>query len=142
MNKLRFGWMVALLGFMALGCGDDSDDSDTEPTALEIIGEYDDNFGGEQIITADDWNGAVIADYDNAKNVVYTQLPEDDMFNPSKFTKTVYTQPEDGAFYFCMLEFSLDTLEDAQASETTADDSDPAKDGCGEFAWTQATPKE
>lgn len=143
MNKLRFGWMVALLGFMALGCGgDDKDDSVNESTALEIIGEYDDNYGGEQIITADDWNGAVIAGFDNGKNVVYTQLPEDDMFNPSKFTKTVYTQPEAGSFYFCMVEFALETLEEAEASEKTADDSDPETTGCGgEFAWTKANAK-
>lgn len=144
MHKMRFGWMVALLGLMALGCGDDDkDDSVNESTALEIIGEYDDNYGGEQIITADAWNGAVIAGFDNAKNAVFTQFPEDDMYNPSKFAKTVYTQPEGGSFYFCMVEFSLDTLEDAEASKEAADDSDPETTGCGgEFPWTKATAKE
>jgi hypothetical protein len=137
MNKLRFGWMLALLGFMALGCGDEE-----ESTAFELIGEYDDNFDGEQIITADKWNDAIIADYDNDQNVVYTQLPEDDEFNPNKFTKTVYTEPKDGSFYFCTVEFALDTLEEAKASDATADDSD-LETGCGGmFAWTKATARE
>jgi hypothetical protein len=97
---------------------------------------------GEQIITADDWNGAAIVGYDNDSNVVYTQLPDDDMFNPNKFTKTVYTEPEDGSFYFCQVEFSLDTLAEAKASDATADDSEPDEGGCGGmFPWTKATPK-
>ncbi|HYP90167.1 MAG TPA: hypothetical protein VEQ59_18480, partial [Polyangiaceae bacterium] len=103
---------------------------------------YDDNFGGEQIITYSDWNGSAIVGYDNEQNVVYTQFPDDDMYNASKFAKTVYTQPKDGSFYFCMVEFSLDTLADAEASDTTADDSDPESSGCGgEFPWTKATAK-
>lgn len=168
MSKLRFGAVLALMAAMTFGCsGDDDDDAALanaagaagasngenaagastggEPSAapLEIIGEYDDNFMGEQIITADDWNGAAIVAYDNAANVVYTQFPEDDMFNPNKFGKTVYTEPKDGSFYFCMVEFSADTLADAEASTATADDSDPAQGGCGgpEFSWTLATPK-
>jgi hypothetical protein len=159
MNTLRFGMVLAFVVATNLACGGDDDD-DTGPAnvagasgdsgaagaatapPLEIIGEYDDSFMGEQIITADDWNGAAIVGYDNDANVVYTQLPDDDMFNPSKFTKTVYTEPKSGSFYFCQVEFSLDTLADAQASEATADDSNPDESGCGgTFPWTKAIPK-
>ncbi|HYJ11883.1 MAG TPA: hypothetical protein VEX18_22820 [Polyangiaceae bacterium] len=138
MNIRHLGFAMAL-GLSALGCGSD-DDKDS--AALEIIGEYDDNFGGEQIITTDEWNGAAIQDYDNQANVVYTQNSENDMFNPDKFSKFVYTDIEDDSFYFCQVLFDADTLADAQASDATADDSDPAETGCGgTFAWTLATQK-
>ena len=140
MKTLRFGAMLALVAVTSLGCSGDPEGSTPRP--LEIIGEYDDNFGGEQIITDADWNGSAIVGYDNDQNVVYTQNPADAMFNAEKFTKTVYTEPKSGSFYFCMVEFSLDTLAEAKASEKTADDSDLAA-GCGDsgFAWTLATEK-
>jgi hypothetical protein len=114
---------------------------DADP--FELIGEYDDNFDNSFEITADAWGAAAIAAYDNAQNVVYTQLPADDDYNPNKFTKTVYTEPTaGGSFYFCMVVYSADTLAAAQASTATADDSDPDNGGCGgQFPWTKATPK-
>lgn len=141
MKTMQFGWMVAVLALSATGCGGD-DDANEDTTALEVIGEYDDNFGGELIVTADEWNGSAIQDYDNGENVVYTQNPDDDMFNPSKFSKYVYTDLEDDSFYYCQVVFDAETLEDAQESDATADDSDPGVTGCGgEFEWTLATRK-
>jgi hypothetical protein len=114
-----------------------------DPDPLELIGEYDDNFGGSFEITADAWSTSAIAAYDNAQNVVYTQFPANDMYNPNKFAKTVYTEPTGGgSFYFCMVVYSADTLAAAQASTATADDSNPETGGCGgQFPWTKATPK-
>lgn len=162
MKSLGFCSILVLVAATTFACSSDDDDDPqpanvvgaagdsgsagaggvTEADAFELIGDYDDSFMGEQLITADDWNGAAIVGYDNDANVVYTQLPDDDMYNPGKFTKTVYTQPEGGSFYFCIVEYSLDTLADAQASEATADDSDPDNSGCGGmFPWTKATAK-
>jgi hypothetical protein len=160
---LRFGAVLAMVAATTLACsGDDDASNDAAAGApsesnmagapadgaggapamatLEIIGVYDDSFMSVQTITADDWNGAKIVGYDNDANIVYTQAPADDMFNPSKFGKTVYTEPKNGSFYFCMVEFALDTLADAKASKTTADASDPDNSGCGgDFPWTKAT---
>lgn len=163
MKTLRMLAMLALVGALSPACsGDDDDDSSPAATAgaagaatdgaagaegaatqepFELIGKYDDDFGGEQIITASDWNGDAIVAYDNDANVVYTQFADDAMFNAGKFAKTVYTEPEDGAFYFCMVEYSLATLEEALESQTSADASDPEQAGCGGFPWTKATPQ-
>ncbi len=109
---------------------------------FELIGAYDDNYGGSFVVTAGAWASSAIAAYDNAQNTVYTQFPADDLFNPNKFAKTVYTEPTGGSFYFCMVEFSADTLGAAQSSSATADDSDPENGGCGgQFPWTKATEK-
>jgi hypothetical protein len=141
MKTLRIAAMWTMIALSISACSGDAEDT-KETSALEIIGEYDDNFGGEQVITAGDWNGSAIAGYDNDANVVYTQFPDDDKYNPGKFAKTVYTQPEGGSFYFCMVEFSLDSLADAEKSSVSADDSDPENGGCGgEFPWTKATKK-
>jgi hypothetical protein len=170
-NTLRIGAFLMLLGALTAACSsDDKSNKDessstggsadeskaggageagtdsrggSENDALEIIGKYSDNFGFEQIITATSWNESTIAGYDNDKNIVYTQFPEDNEFSPSKFAKTVYTEPDEaGSFYFCMVEFSLDTLAEAEESTTTADDSDPDNGGCGgKNPWTKATPE-
>jgi hypothetical protein len=141
MKTLRIAAMLALLALNTSACSGDSEDGATTKE-LEIVGEYDDNFGGEQIITEKDWNGSSIVGYDNDENVVYTQFSDDDQFNPNKFAKTVYTEPKSGSFYFCMVEFSLDSLDEAKQSTASADDSDPDTSGCGgEFAWTKATKK-
>jgi hypothetical protein len=108
---------------------------------FELLGAYDDNYGGSFVITADTWASSAIVAYDNALNAAYTQFPADDLYNPNKFAKTVYTEPaNDDSFYFCMVVFSAATLAEAQASTATADDSDPENGGCGgQFPWTKAT---
>jgi hypothetical protein len=165
MNTLRFGAVLAMVAATTFACGGDDDDVTTKGAAgaadmgeagegaggaessaapLELIGDYDDNFDGEQIITATEWNGTAIVEYDNDANVVYSQYAEDAMYNPGKFAKTVYTEPtKDGVFSFCTIEFALDTLADAKASTKEADDSDLTLDGkgCNGFSWTTATPK-
>ena len=93
MKILRFGAVLAMAAATTLGCSGDDDASTDAMSPLEIIGVYDDNFMGVQTITADDWNDAKIVGYDNDANIVYTQAPADDMFNPNKFGKTVYTEP-------------------------------------------------
>lgn len=155
--------ILALVAVTTFACSDDEDRDAGEPRAgsageagtsgegaaggagasepFELIGEYDNNFGGPEIITADAWNDSDIVGYDNVDNVVYLQLPADDDFNPSKFTKVVYTEPTDGSFFYCWVAFGLDTLDDAQASTATADASDPATSGCDGFSWTKATAK-
>lgn len=108
---------------------------------LELMGAYNDNFGGSFVISADAWGSSAIVAYDNALNAVYTQFPADDDYNPNKFAKTLYTEPaNDESFYFCMVVYSAATLAEAQASSATADDSDPENGGCGgQFPWTKAT---
>lgn len=109
-----------------------------EPDALEIRGHYVDNFGFDVDIGDKLWNGSGIIEYDNEQNVVYTQYPCDDAFNPNKFAKIVYTEPERGSFYYCMIEYSAESLDAAKLSEKVADESALDTDGCGGFAWSKA----
>jgi hypothetical protein len=165
--KLRFDWMAwSLMAALVapIGCGDDDDDlghatgdhdekkdggakasadSGGEPTnddELEVAGEWTGEFG-EQTISLDSWDGSAVVEFDNDENVAFTESPDDAIFSPGTFSKVVWTEPTDDGFYYCTVDFGLETLADAKASEKTADDSDPeAMGSCGGFTWTKLEP--
>jgi hypothetical protein len=107
------------------------------PTAL--IGTWDTNFGGTEIITANTWSGANIVAYTNGVTVVYTHNPASDPYNPRKFSKFVYTEPVSDSFYFCQIVYNAETLAAAQADTKVTDATNPDTSGCSGFSWTKAT---
>lgn len=116
----------------------------TETTAavsIEVAGIWTTNFKTEEEITDKKWSFMLMTEFDNAKNVAYTQNAADDKYNPSKFNKIVWTEPKADVFYYCTVDFGKDTLALAKASTLTADDKDLDKKGCGGFGWTQMTKK-
>ncbi|MDH5675680.1 MAG: hypothetical protein OEZ06_26385 [Myxococcales bacterium] len=116
--------------------------SATEPSTggIEVAGDWSSEWGDESIDDAS-WAGSAVVSFDNDANEAITQTPEDDMYNPGKFNKIVWTEPGDDGFYYCTVDYGLDSADDAEASAMTADDSDPANDGCGGFSWTKLAPK-
>lgn len=113
-----------------------SSDMGTEPGPLEIRGIWASNFGSEEIITAETFNGTPIRSYDNDANFVITQNPSDSDFGPDLFNRIVWTEIESGRFFYCFVDFGLPTLQEALNSQMMADDTDPESGGCGGFAWT------
>ena len=108
---------------------------------LEIVGPWWTSFGFGETVTSTAWNAQSIISFDNDKNVAITQNADDDMWNPSKFNKVVWTEMRDGTFFYCTVDFGKDTAAEAEASTNTADDTDPGNSGCGGmFAWTQMLP--
>jgi hypothetical protein len=170
--KLRLdcmAWWLVLAMAAPLGCGDDDDhghpegdhdeekkdaggkgpaDSGRKPTSasgnddeLEVAGEWKSEFG-DQTISLDNWDSAMVVEFDNDENVAFTENPDDAMFNPGTFNKLVWTEPTDDGFYYCTVDFGLDSLAAAKATEKTADDSDPeAMGSCGGFTWTKLEPR-
>jgi len=168
--KLRLDWMAWLLSAAlaaSIGCGDDDDSGDEhvegdhddektdaggkvttdsgKPTGdddeLEIAGDWKSEFG-EQTISLDNWDGGEVVEFDNDENLAFSENPDDAMYNPGKFSKLVWTEPTDEGFYYCIVDYNLDSLADAKASEKTADDSEPEKMGsCGDFSWTKLEPR-
>lgn len=123
------------------GCGGFSWTKLTSTDAIAIAGKYNDNFGGKSVISSRYWDTAWMQKYDNAKRVAITQNSADDKYNPSKFSKVVWTAPTAGSFYTCMVDYGLDSADLAENSTKTADDSAPDKSGCGGFSWTKMTPQ-
>lgn len=107
---------------------------------FELVGTWEEEFIGPVEITSSFWNDAGIAAYDSEANLVYTQTPCDAMYNPGRFSKIVYTDPAEDAFYYCMVVFDAETLAAAQASDETADPED-LETGCGAsgFPWSKVT---
>lgn len=118
-------------------------DNQTDPQ-IEIIGTYNTNFDTVETITATTWNFGVVTTiehYDNTDNFAVLLNPPDAQFSPNKYSRVEWTEPDAQGFYYCTVDFDLDTLQDALDSTETADSSDLDGQGCGGFAWTKMTPQ-
>lgn len=141
---------ASLLATSLIGCGDAADDDGPAPnTDIEIAGVYQSDYGSTETISNDTWHqkgenfesAQAVISFDNQKNSAVTQYPATDEYNPNKFNRIVWTEPDaNGAFYYCTVDFGLDTADEAAASTATADDSAPETGGCSGFPWTKLTP--
>jgi hypothetical protein len=109
-------------------------------TPFELEGRWATDYGMTDEVSSLAWNAQAIVSFDNAANVAITQNPADDPWGPSKFSKVVWTEPTDGAFYYCIVDFGLATAAEAEASTKNADDTSPQTSGCGSFPWTRNVP--
>jgi hypothetical protein len=111
------------------------------PDPIAIAGNWhDESFTGETRIDATTFGYATLIEYDNAQRVAYTQNSASDPYGPNQFSKWAWTAVVDGGFYLCTVDFGKDTLAAAKATTMTADATDPAKSGCGGFAWSHLVP--
>jgi hypothetical protein len=156
-QRMTFTWtMAAALCLGTTACGDDAQSDDEgdghghgdhdaggggsdDDDGLEVAGEWTGEFGDESI-SDDDWNGSEIVAFDNGENFAITQNAEDADFDPGKFNKNVWTEPNDDGFYYCTVDFGLDSAEEAEDTDMTADEQD-LEEGCGGFPWTQLMPQ-
>jgi len=135
----------------AVGCEseDGNTPADTTPTTIEIAGEWNDNFGTLETITADAWTAkgtgfeskTTIVEHDNAANWAITKSSADDAYSANKFAKRIWIEPKDGVFHYCSVVIKQDTAELAKATTLTANDSDLDGKGCGGFPWSKLTEK-
>jgi hypothetical protein len=135
----------ALLSLALVACGEAATDTGVDATTteapFELIGDWSDNYGGSTTITAMKWGADALLRFDNPGNRAVVQAPADAEYNPSKFSKYVWTEPANGSFWLCTVDYGLDTEDAATASTKTADASKPGEGGCGGFAWTKMTRK-
>lgn len=136
---------LSIAAFVAVGgAACTSESPPAAVPALEIAGSWTSPFGAETI-TNQSWafsfGTSAIVLYDNAKNTAFLQAPKDDKYNPSKFSKVVWTEPKADAFHYCTIDLGKDSLALAQASTLVADDKSPDSAGCAGFAWTKLTRK-
>ena len=112
--------------------------------AIEIEGRWHNNFGGTEVIDAESFtfagSTATVIEFDNMANSMISQNAADAMFSPGKFNRIVWTEKKAGAFYYCTVDYDLDTADAARTTTKTADSSDPDNTGCGGFSWTKLSP--
>lgn len=126
---------------------DDMSEDDMAAETPEIAGMWEETFNGgmsagELVIDEMSWGKMILVDYSNEENWAITQNAEDAMFDPGKFLRIVWLEPDMTGFYFCMVDFSLDTEEAARNSMKMADSTDPDNSGCGNFGWSKAVPQQ
>lgn len=143
--------MALASSLVLIGCGDDEDETTPKTPAhegLEIAGTWESSFGGTEVIGDDSWDAfgedwetsSEIVRYDNEANVLITQGPDFEDPELDVFSRVLWTEPEDGSFYYCTVAYGLETLADALNDTTTADASDPdAAGSCGAGSWTKLT---
>jgi hypothetical protein len=122
------------------GVSKDAGDSDDDEK-LEVAGKWMSMFSEDPVeISLEDWDGAEVVAFDNDENEAVTHNPDDAMYSPDTYSKVVWTEPGDDGFYYCIVDFGLESKQAAADSDKVADDSDPENSGCGMFGWTKLTP--
>jgi hypothetical protein len=132
---------------------DTGTDTDADSGALEIIGDYVDDWGGEHHVTAAAWTAiypgygdagpttaiAHVADYDNAADYLVAQNDAELSFDPELWARYDWTYEDlaDGGvdLYYCQIEYAAADQETA-AANATADRGDLGA-GCGGFSWSR-----
>jgi hypothetical protein len=153
--SLRIATLAVCLCASACGDDDDSGKNDADASAgndggsdagsngsgdkIEIAGDWDNQFGMEEIITDTMWAQFKVISFDNETNIAITQNAKDDKYNPGKFNKTVWIEPTAKGLSYCMFAFAKDSAAAAEKEKNTADEDD-LKKGCGGFEWTKLTP--
>lgn len=118
----------------------DSAAPDSSVAKIEVLGTWHTNFASTETVTEQEWGEYYdLLQFDNTKRVAILQ-DKPVMGVPGKFNRNVWTPIVDGSFYYCTVDFGLETLEAALASTTAPDATDPANGGCGGFLWTKMSP--
>ena len=149
----RLPLAAALAGALLLtGCFDDIEQGPVQAApvqqtsapqgALEIIGNYSDNFGGTHQVAQTGWVsgsfGFQIITYSNASDFLIAQNDSTNAFDPDKFSRFSWTTFQ-SSLYYCQRPFNAETFEAANTAPAP-DTTDPSTGGCGGFSWTQLTP--
>jgi hypothetical protein len=152
---LRLSIATLILGVCVPACGDDDDSGAGDASTgdgggndaggngggdkIEIAGDWDNNYGMEEVISDEMWATFKMISFDNAKNTAITQNGADGTDFAKKFNKTVWTEPNDDGFAYCQFAFGKDSASDAEDEKDDTDPDDLDK-GCGGFGWTIMTP--
>ena len=111
---------------------------------IEIKGTWDTSFDTTEIITATTWDNSfdvsTIEVYGNDDNFAVLLSPLDAEFAPDTYSLVEWTEIEAGSFNYCIVDFALDSVDEALNTAETADKAD-LEEGCGGFKWTTMTRK-
>jgi len=132
---------------------DTDTDSDAGAVALEIIGDYHDDWGGEHHVTAAAWTAiypgsgdagpdtalAHVTSYDNDSDYLVAQNDSVLNYYPDLWSRYDWAHDEltDGGveLFYCQIEYQAEDEETA-AANGSADPGDLIG-GCGGFSWTR-----
>lgn len=147
-NVLRV-FLVGLLATGMMACGEideaenqapeNQEEEEVQEESIEVEGTWDTPFGTTEVIDDERWDFMDLIVFDNNERWAVTQNPDDSEYNPSLYNRLVWTPVEDDVFYYCYVDFALESVDEALNSEGEADENDLDGEGCGGFSWTQMT---
>jgi hypothetical protein len=158
-----FGLVAVAFGATACG-GEDDDDSSGPPAKahIEIAGTWqgtDPSFPETDTIDDVSWATSYgdadpslneIVTYSNSDRSAVVKAPDDAAFNPSTFSKIVWTKVSGGSFYYCTASYGCasaaltetgDGDDEPGCEPPVADSAAPELAGCGAsgFPWSKLT---
>jgi major membrane immunogen (membrane-anchored lipoprotein) len=151
MVKSGIGLVLAACFFLpACGSDDEAPKDETATDAIEIEGSWTATFAGQESgdeeINDEAWTSfatQAIVEFSNEDNYAIWQNPDDAQYNPSLFGQNVWTEVEDGSFYYCTVAYMSETAEATEADAEPTHTSDLDNAGCGamDAPWTKLTRK-
>ncbi|WP_147676418.1 hypothetical protein [Algibacter pacificus] len=141
--KLKKLIYLALLLTVSLVISCDSDDDNGNDLISLISGTWTSNFDevytfSEATIESPYSTYTVVAIGDD---YIICQNDVDDAYNPSLYSKFVFTNITDGNFNYCQSFFSAESQEEIENAEEPSDSSN-LESGCGGFSWSYMTKNE
>ena len=140
--KLKNLIYLAFFFTISLVTSCESDDDDVNENALisEISGTWTSNFDEVYIFSAQTIESpystyTVVAVGDD---YVICQNDVDDAYNPSLYSKFVFTNITDSSFNYCQSFFNAESQEEIESMDEPSDSSD-LDSGCGGFSWSYMT---
>lgn len=125
---------------LVTSCDSDDDDNNGNTLIAEISGTWTSNFDeeytfSEETIESPYSTFIVVAIGDD---YIICQNDADDAYNPSLYSKFVFTNITAGNFNYCQSFFNAASQEDIENAEEPSDSSD-LDSGCGGFSWSYMT---
>jgi hypothetical protein len=121
----------------------DTNNGTNGSTDIEILGTWDNSFDATETIATTTWdNGfeeSIIELYGNDDNYAVLHSPIDAEYAPDTYSLVEWTEIDTDSFYYCTVDFALDSVDEALNSAAVADANDLDGEGCGGFPWTKMT---
>jgi len=110
--------------------------------AIEVVGTWDSNFGGQEVITDTMWTSFTsftIISWDNDANTAVLLQADDGGDFANTYSAYAWTEIANNSFFYCTTAFGAASAEEAEMMAFVPDDSAPDMGGCNGFPWTQLT---
>jgi len=142
-KKMIVVWLMSVLLFFSYNCiSEDVEDIITQGVSFELIGVYENNYGGFEILGHSLWKNSSIVYFNNDNNIVILRTAPKNDNSALTFSKIVYTEKSNNTLYYCTVDYGKSTLEEARNTSKIANSSSPETSGCdsvNNFAWTKLT---
>ncbi len=141
MKRVKLMSLLILMAFLVVSCkSSDDDDSSDDSIPAGLNGSYVDNYSGPHTISATRWQmgdyGFAITKINTDESYLIAKNDSSNAYAADKYSRIDWINVSADTAYYCQIAFDAESADAAEAV-TSADSSDPANGGCGDFAWSE-----